>query len=368
MKGNPAKLTCPLLYNHLSFNNMGEQTFCAVSMYSNTVQEGEGIFSSNYEMKSNFTDFESQSKKAREAFKQGQFPKECHICHKYESLGLQSYREKMVSQFPELTKNILGESATPCIEFIEIKLGNDCNLKCRMCNPYSSKSLLKEYKEIFPKSQTHFEHFSFDYYKDPKFFKELLNNAPHLKTIHFSGGEPFIIKEMWNFIDHLIISKRAQDISLKFNTNFTIFTEEMLNKLNHFKHVNFIISLDGVGETFEYIRYPAKWTTIEKNLAFLKSKAQAHFEVLFSPTIQVLNIHQLPRLMEYFKQDFEMNFDIDLNILSHPKPYSIGILPKPIKMEIKMMILSELKNMLNGLPFPEKSLEQIKGILNLLKE
>ena len=76
------------------------------------------------------------------------------------------------------------------------------------------------------------------------------------------GGEPFLDKKN---IDLLKIVPRKK-MKLMLVTNNSIFpSEEILNLLDDFRYLNINLSIDGIDEVAEYVRYGTKWTKFERN-------------------------------------------------------------------------------------------------------
>ena len=65
----------------------------------------------------------------------GEKPATCSRCFKQEEAGVESSRQVYNSIWGNKV-NIEDENQK--ILYLDLRLGNQCNLKCRMCNPYSS--------------------------------------------------------------------------------------------------------------------------------------------------------------------------------------------------------------------------------------
>ena len=74
--------------------------------------------------------------------KEGSKNPACTKCWKLEEKGHSSYRVNWNRS------TYHAADITPEIEIIDLRLGNQCNLQCRMCNPSSSHLIAKEYKRI----------------------------------------------------------------------------------------------------------------------------------------------------------------------------------------------------------------------------
>ena len=57
-----------------------------------------------------------------------------------------------------------------------------------------------------------------------------------------------------------------QEIALALNTNTTYLPGAILEKLRKFKKIHMNLSIDSVGDVYEYIRFPAKWEKINNNI------------------------------------------------------------------------------------------------------
>lgn len=113
------------------------------------------------------------------------------------------------------------------VQSVFMKIGNKCNLRCKICN--------SSYSSMFGKLH------SSDEYLD--FLKQyVVDNLKTIKSLSISGGEPFLYKEF--LLDILSVIK-DKDISLVINTNGTIFDSEILSSIFMIDNVSFIVSIDG---------------------------------------------------------------------------------------------------------------------------
>ena len=108
----------------------------------------------NYEL-SEITNSESFSK-VRLQMLNGEKPTECKKCWEAESVGNRSkryYESRKLPMTLEDAKKITNDDGTlkeVKYEFVELRLGNHCNVMCRTCNPYSSSRWVKEWDVIYP--------------------------------------------------------------------------------------------------------------------------------------------------------------------------------------------------------------------------
>jgi len=92
-----------------------------------------------------------------------------------------------------------------------------------------------------------------------------------LRKVCFTGGEPFLIKGYYDYLDFLIEHKFNEQVELELFTNTSVYNKLFVDRLMKFPKVEFTMSIDGVGKTAEYIRHGTKWDTIEKNVLTFNS-------------------------------------------------------------------------------------------------
>jgi hypothetical protein len=179
-----------------------------------------------------------------------------------------------------------------------VAFGNSCNLKCITCNPYASSQWRREYEHIY-----HIDIKPFVFYKKD-FVTDLVQSAPDLIHIDIPGGEPFIsgLKEQKQLLRHYIDRGQACKMSLHYTTNATVYPEQDWWELwKHFKEIDLQISIDGIEQQYEYLRYPAEWNTVLSHL-FKYVDAQLrleNFRLSVSHTVSAYNIFYLDKFITW---------------------------------------------------------------------
>ena len=136
--------------------------------------------------------------------------------------------------------------------------------------------------------------------------KEILSSPKSFDSILLTGGETLALKETKTIMNHLIKTGAAEHTPLFLVTNATLVTQEWCDLATHFKNLVIMISIDGIGDFNEYIRYPALWSDVEAGLTKLKNLSNAR--LLLNPTIQaynMLNVSEISRYCE--KVGIELN-------------------------------------------------------------
>ena len=144
----------------------------------------------------------------------------------------------------------------------------------------------------------------YDWYKNEKIKKEIFEVvSKHSEKLVVIGGEPTIIPEFYELLEYCYDQKTLKNKKLTVTTNLTNTNPKFTKWLKELKDFTIHASVDGIGERNEYIRYPSKWTSIQKSLNFYATmmKEQKKGHISFNPAIQTLNIDILPEMVQYFE-------------------------------------------------------------------
>jgi molybdenum cofactor biosynthesis enzyme MoaA len=225
------------------------------------------------------------------------------------------------------------------VRYVELNLGNTCNLACRTCNVGASIKWAEENKMIYHKEmpdneyKEHVRQFYKSYENDSIFWLEMDKSIEDIIQIDMYGGEPFLMKKQWELLQKSIDEGHSKNQILHFNTNGTIFNEKYLNILKQFKRVNIGFSIDGVGERFEYIRHHGIWSDVHENIKkWLNfAKDNDNMEIMLCYTLSILNVYYTDEIIRY---SIDNNITMYFNLLVLPDYYSIKNIPEPIKIKI----------------------------------
>jgi MoaA/NifB/PqqE/SkfB family radical SAM enzyme len=120
--------------------------------------------------------------------------------------------------------------------------------------------------------------------------KEL--DLTNLRTINFKGGEPLLNSETLTILNHLEDKGILQNVNIIISSNGTYINQDIIDAFKKCKSILFNLSLDGVGELFNYIRYgDAKFTDIEPVVAKLNELPNIKIE--FQSAVMNYNIFNL---------------------------------------------------------------------------
>jgi sulfatase maturation enzyme AslB (radical SAM superfamily) len=279
------EIFCPLAWIHSFVNLGGEYQLCCTSEeYDNDIlnEQGEPFkVTDKVDLK---TLMNSKHMNAiRKKMLNGQWPNECRRCLSTEQLGGISRRNIEQKSYEHLNEQLLDQTNEDgSLKEINIlssdyRLGNHCNLQCRMCTPRATKNWIPHWLEVQPKSkytESDLEYFKkMDWFESDDLIMDVERKSDTIEHLHFGGGEPLLSPKMKNILQTYIDKGRAKDIILTYNTNITRLPAHVLKLWPHFKEVRLLVSIDAYGELNDYIRPPSKWCEVDANLRFLNDNA-----------------------------------------------------------------------------------------------
>jgi organic radical activating enzyme len=263
---------------------------------------------------------------------QGKVPDTCKECKLKENLGLKSMRSTMWGWnnvgpepvYEDMPWYGIYNVDTPLNPIrIELRSSNICNMKCRQCDEMSSSMWAKEKIEHSDNPKIKFrslghKNLYFNKQSDgiihsvsniTKSITDLALTATNLKCVCLCGGEPFLIKEYYDFLDTLIENKVNEKIELEIFTNCSVNNTRFTDRLRKFTKVVFNMSVDGVGKTAEYIRHGTNWNSVEKNILNFNS-LKGVFEPGVNIAISSYTILDASNLAKFLMRLYEDNNNI----------------------------------------------------------
>lgn len=279
-------------------------------------------------------------KKLRQQFLNGEKPNSCSSCWKEEAVGKTSKRQHMwlkagVYGSAQIENNIVEP------RFIDLKLGNICNLKCRICSPQSSSQWTNDMIKIDPKRKDYWKKFNKDGLwprQDNKFYEDLEKHIHSIRFFEITGGEPLMIKEQFDILRKCVDAGVAGKIEVHYNTNGTQFPAEAVTDIwPHFKRVEIAFSIDDIEDRFEYQRHPAVWKDVDNNINRFMDSGLKNLSTQVCTTLNFFNIWNIDELA-YKVKKWNPDFWY-INILHHPVEFDIQQIPY----EYKQQIIKKLK-------------------------
>jgi MoaA/NifB/PqqE/SkfB family radical SAM enzyme len=234
-------------------------------------------------------------KKLKEQMYANEWPNGCLLCKKNEETMGSSLRQNYFEN--STAEDIDNEKLT----YLEFNGSNICNLACVHCHSlYSSKwhierkkliKIVDTYDTDKRKRASSIRPIEVGTYLDsdgttldkmhlpnPNLVLENIKqlDLTNLRTISFRGGEPFLNSETKTILEYADTQGLLNHVHVSVTTNGTYVDDAVIELLKKCKTVHINMSIDGIGDLFNYIRYgDVKFETIEPNLAKLNEMPNA---------------------------------------------------------------------------------------------
>jgi len=366
-----SKTFCPIPWLHQAVRTNGDCRICCQA----NVTPNQGILRKDtgepYNVsKDNIFDIQNADllKRVRLNMINGEWNPECGRCKMEEETGMLARRPKEVEQWAEsftFDDAVKATAEDGSIElkpvYLDLRFGNFCNLKCRMCGPTESHSWYEEHTD-YHKENGFYDTQGFvklirndngrwisneyDWHGLDYFWNSLEDNMHNLRRVYMAGGEPLLIERHYEFLQKCIDLDYSKNIVLEYNTNLSVLPERVLSLWPHFKMVSVGASIDGMEEVLEYQRYPLKWNTALKNLKALDAVAVDNNNIIPSMkyTVSAYNVFHLPKFMwwKLFDSGFKKVNDVD-----HKPIIGYHMVYEPYRVCTQMLSL-EVKNKLKS--------------------
>ena len=335
----------------------------------------------------------SAMRRIRKDVLEGVRPPECMPCFKLEDQGVESLRqrhieptipESRITLYPDALDQLGADYRMP-FEFptMELKLNNLCNLKCRMCNPTDSTSWndWNEVEEFYAKEDNYLvkniqalklmESPYLDKFTDNTAwwtsFEKLL---PYFRRVEFAGGEPLTDPTHYRILE--MLQPYAKNIEIKYATNLTSLGKGKRNIFEYwpaFKSVAVNVSIDGLEDSYEYIRGNANWNELIANIKEIQ-KIPNVSRIVGAVAVQVSNIMILDKMIKYFLDELGIVFYT--NMVNYPNVLSSQVLPEHLKeqatinLNFAKMYIEDYALVKQHPMLLDLTLKQIDGVINYM--
>jgi MoaA/NifB/PqqE/SkfB family radical SAM enzyme len=325
----------------------------------------------------------------------GERPEVCKPCFDLEDQGVESLRQRhtagiipeaRINLYPTAVSTMREDYTMPFeIPTMEIKLNNLCNLKCRMCNPTDSTSWndWDQVEEFYDKEKNYISKNVrklnlikkpyLDKFEDnPNWWTSFEKLLPYFRRVEFAGGEPLMDPQHYRILD--MLKPYGKNIEIKYATNGTTLGIKGGRTIHeywpYFKSVAVNVSIDGIGDVYEYIRGNGSWKDVVKNIQEIQ-KIDHVSRVVGAVAVQVSNVLILDKMIEYFLDDLGIVFYT--NIVNYPNVLSPQVLPPYLK-ALAIQRLDFVKERVPSFKYVKENpilkditLGQINGIINFLR-
>jgi sulfatase maturation enzyme AslB (radical SAM superfamily) len=345
------KTFCSSPWLHMRITNSGTYESCRWM----TKDGGTRVnFDCNIRNMSPLTYFQTHMSQLRTELLQGGSPEICNNCHAMEKHNKASGRQRQLLKVGVQTeyfeKSLAGSPLRPDFDHSnsnhghttrtvtdwQIDLGNYCNGACVFCHPENSSSLATEFKKLGLIDQLPPP----SWCDQPELFDRFvsdLTQSPNLRYLHFLGGETVITPGFKKILSALVDAGLAQNISIGFTTNLTVWSESINELLKQFHQVNLGMSIETLSAVNDYVRYPSQQHRTKEILdRWVELAQQQNWLMQLRITPTCLTIHDLITVYDYA---WHNNISVEsCNFIDQPEFFRIGVLPEHYRTQISYKI------------------------------
>ena len=364
------KTFCPLPWNSINIRNNGDLRICC---NANSYTKNRGIIRKKdgtpfNAKKDNLNEARNSnlSKEIRSSMLKGEWHPECERCRQEEKNGIKSRREREAEEW-DIIKTAWEDTESDgtiktemfSLDYLDIRYGNFCNLKCRMCGPTDSDQWYNDHVKLYNTTSYKDTHEQikltkndkgnwttdqYNWFKDDNIFWDNFEKyTKEAKKLYIVGGEPLIIEEHIDSLEMLIKNGSSKNIQIEYNTNLTTVSNRILRLWKHFKQIRIGASIDGCKNVFEYQRYGTNWERVHKNLNKIQNNNDINFKCWFAFTITPFNVFHFPEFMKWRIEESGLTkFNpltgvrpiVSFHMCHSPRYYNVKVLPKDIKEKV----------------------------------
>lgn len=324
-----SKTFCMLPFMHIYGSASGDLVPCCEAQETPLNQPGESAQSAwnneNY-------------RELRRALSSDERPERCAVCWHNEDSGIVSNRQQWERDNWESFSDLIRVNSDFSVDnpplWIELKVSNFCNLKCIMCSTHSSYKRVQDLDIITRYQRDGHE----TRLLRPTALFNSLNEWPELwdtvHTLQFTGGEPIINEEHYQLLAGIPDTVKSR-IKLRYATNISYIKfkkYDLIDIWSKFKHVNIKVSMDGIGDVYDYVRQDGDWDTVYSNMLTLSTVPS--IDLAAGITVQAHNVFQMPEFYAFWRQSpIKLGF-ITANILQTPRYLSPALWPDEYRQAI----------------------------------
>lgn len=333
------KIFCSSPWLHMRIHNDGSFGMCR---WAKSDSNGHNVADTSVQQY-----FQRDLANARRSLLQGQALPNCTGCLEQERYGKVSGRQRQLLKIGVRTDNwhktVLsspwfqhfansdGTTDQMPVDW-QIDLGNACNSACVFCRPEFSTRLAHEQvnlgiiSSMAPRSWC-------DNPATMSAFLKQLADIPHIKYIHFIGGEPLVIPAFTKILQALVDNGMASSVTVGFTTNLTIYDDQIADLLAKFQQVNLGLSVECFEDLNDYVRYPSEIQKVRYNADRWVECASRHSwlaQIRVTPTWLTVG-----RLLTVFDWAWQQGVSVEsCNFLQEPDCFRPSVLPLHIRQQI----------------------------------
>lgn len=351
------KIYCPSMWKSVHVDTDGYLTPCC-------------LFIHKEDKKSKLVDVESaetilleEFQEYRNQLSEGIWPSGCNQCKFAEEEGRDSKRLQDMWMLRNGSMQSPPEEVS--LEYLQLKTGRLCNLRCTICTPSCSTSIATELLRIGKLSRNDYdrmnEEIAWSYDLDQ--YKKINPGENGYFRIDIAGGEPLMNKTHFEWLDQI---QNPEKTILLYNTNGTQRpSRKEIDIWKKFKGIILSFSIDSYGEKFEKLRVGAKWDQVLDNLKYCQEEIIAkEFDLSTSNvsivmTVSKFNVRDAITLYKILNQyiQFTNSEPLNFNYLYYPENMACHNMPKEELKEVIALYDREIPSLPENSKMRRQSVE-----------
>lgn len=177
---------------------------------------------------------------------------------------------------------------------LDVRWATTCQLSCTYCDPGQSStwSQLDARTKQIPIQSTRLR----DYSKD-RLWEFLKQNKSTICRIAMLGGEPLLLKENLQLLD---MFDESVKIEIMTNLNVELEDNQIYKKAIGRENVRWHVSMENVGQRFEFVRRGSDWERQQHNIQKLYNETASSIPITIQSQYCVYSALNLPELYKWF--------------------------------------------------------------------
>ncbi len=233
----------------------------------------------------------------RDEFKKGKWPSLCFTCKSNREKGRPALVDFMGEKLPWSDDNFRNDKYD--VKYLEFTPSNACNASCVTCgSKFSSKWMAIDKEAVeqglgFRENSTRFA--KNNYSMTDEDYDKILQIVPSVEQLMLKGGEPLADKRNLKLLQK--IKKEKLECQITLSTNLSMMSDQVLDILKDIKNLYLSVSIDGIGEQYNWIRstdFNDVVSKIEKYYRTTKKKLS------ISITLSIYNFFNVEDAIKYF--------------------------------------------------------------------
>ena len=305
------KIYCPSMWKSVHVDTDGYLTPCCLFIHK------EDKKSKLIDIQHAETILQEEFQEYRDQLSNGIWPSGCNQCKFAEEEGRDSKRQQDMWMLHNGTMQTPPEDVS--LEYLQLKTGRLCNLRCTICTPACSTAIATELLRTKKLDRYTYdrlnEEIAWSY--DVEQYKKLNPGENGYFRIDIAGGEPLLNKTHFEWLDQI---SNPEKTILLYNTNGTQRpSRKEIDIWKKFKGIILSFSIDSYGDKFEKLRVGAKWDQVLDNLKYCQEEIiSKEFDLSISNvsvvmTVSKMNVRDAITLYKILNQYVRFNNSNPLN-------------------------------------------------------